>query len=136
MHRPARFIAFSSLSFFDVLTLQSSPFSAGLVELYNITADPYEYHNLAADQPATVRHRLSLVIPRLPHCRSLTFHCFQVAALMAKLAAFAASPDQVRTSIWPAHPLAHNVLVLLLAVRTTSWCCCCCWWWWCWCWWW
>lgn len=49
----------------------------GLVELYNITSDPYEYTNLAPAHPAVV------------------------AGLVAKLAAYAASPDQVPPTLFP-----------------------------------
>ena len=51
----------------------------GLVELYNISADPNEYDNLAAAQPATV------------------------TALVAKLAAFAVQADQVPPTLFPEH---------------------------------
>lgn len=49
----------------------------GLVELYNLTADPFEYDNIADAQPATV------------------------SKLMSKLAAHAASPDQVPPTLFP-----------------------------------
>jgi hypothetical protein len=51
----------------------------GLVELYNITADPYEYDNLASKLPAAKL----------------------VATLVARLAAHAASTDQVPPTLFP-----------------------------------
>jgi hypothetical protein len=49
----------------------------GPIELYNITADPYEYTNLATQLPATV------------------------ATLLNKLRTYAASPDQVPPTLFP-----------------------------------
>ena len=49
----------------------------GLIELYNITADPYEYTNLAPAQPGTVE------------------------LLVAKLKVYAQSKDQVPPTLFP-----------------------------------
>jgi hypothetical protein len=51
--------------------------ATGLVELYNMTDDPFEYRNLAPDRPA------------------------MVAQLIAKLRQYAASPDQVPPVLFP-----------------------------------
>ncbi len=51
--------------------------ATGLVELYNVTADPFEYTNLAPDRPVTV------------------------AQLISKLRKYAASPDQVPPVLFP-----------------------------------